>query len=66
LAGYSGTYTGMFNNDADDPSFGITSPIVLDPDSGHLLDTIPVPTSDLVTSFSSKSGGRSTCRPMAR
>ena len=59
-AGYSGTYPQAFNNDADDGSFGITSPIFLDeldPWSGHLLDTIPVPTSDLVTSFSSKSEG---------
>jgi hypothetical protein len=59
-AGYSGAYPQAFNNDADDGSFGITSPIVLDeldPVSGHLLDTIPVPTSDLVTSFSSKSEG---------
>ena len=59
-AGYSGAYPQSFNNDADDGSFGITSPIILDelnPLSGHLLDTIPVPTSDLVTSFSSKSEG---------
>jgi hypothetical protein len=59
-AGFSGTFPGVFNNDADDASFGITSPIVLDeldPFSGHLLDTIPVPTNDLVTSFSSKSEG---------
>jgi hypothetical protein len=59
-AGYNGTYPQVFNNDADDGSFGITSPIFLDeldPYSGHLLDTIPVPTSDLVTSFSSKSEG---------
>ncbi len=59
-AGYDGSYPQSFNNDADDPSFGITSPIFLDeldPYSGRLLDTIPVPTSDLVTSFSSKSEG---------
>jgi len=59
-AGYSGTFPQVFNNDAEDGSFGITSPVVLDeldPDSGHLLDTVPVPTSDLVTSFSSKSEG---------
>ena len=59
-AGYDGTYPQVFNNDADDGSFGITSPIILDeldPYSGHLLDKIPVPTSDLVTSFSSKSEG---------
>jgi len=60
VAGFDGTYPGVFNNDADDGSFGITSPIALeelDPFSGRLLDTIQVPTSDLVTSFSSKSEG---------
>jgi hypothetical protein len=59
-AGYDGTYPQVFNNDADDGSFGITSPIILDeldPYSGHVLDTIPVPTNNLVTSFSSKSEG---------
>ena len=59
-AGYDGSYPQVFNNDADDGSFGITSPIILDeldPYDGHLLDTIPVPTRDLVTSFSSKSEG---------
>ncbi len=59
-AGYDGSFPQAFNNDADDGSFGITSPIILDeldPYSGHLLDAIPVPTSDLVTSFSSKSEG---------
>ena len=57
-AGFDGTYPQVFNNDAVDGSFGITSPIVLDeldPYSGRLLDTVPVPTSNLVTSFSSKS-----------
>jgi hypothetical protein len=59
-AGYDGTYPQVFNNDADDGSFGITSPILLDelgPFTGRVLSTIPVPTSDLVTSFSSKSEG---------
>ena len=59
-AGYGGGYPQVFNNDAEDGSFGITSPIVLDeldPYSGHLQDKVPVPTSDLVTSFSSKSEG---------
>ncbi len=58
-AGYSGSYPQAFNNDADDGSFGITSPIFLDEldPNGRLLDTIAVPTSDLVTSFSSKSEG---------
>ena len=56
----------MFNNDASDGSFGVTSPIFLDqitPD-GHLINTLPVPDGDgpfgakadhMVTSFSSKS-----------
>ncbi len=51
-------YPEVFNNDAADESFGIASPIYLDqvdPNTGHLISTIPVPTSDLVTSFSSKS-----------
>src|ERR1700722_24936 len=53
-----GTYPVVFNNDAVDGSFGVTAPIYLDqvnPFSGHLVNTIAVPTSDLVTSFSSKS-----------
>ena len=48
----------MFNNDLADSHFGITSPIYLDqvdPNSGHLISTLAVPTSDVVTSFSSKS-----------
>jgi hypothetical protein len=61
-----GTYPGVFNNDASDGSFGITSPIFLDqitPD-GHLINTLRVPDGDgpfganashVVTSFSSKS-----------
>jgi len=61
-----GTYPGVFNNDASDGSFGITSPIFLDqitPD-GHLVNTLRVPdgtgffgtkSNHIVTSFSSKS-----------
>jgi len=52
------TYPQVFNNDEADSHFGITSPIYLDqvdPDTGHLINTIPVPTSGVVTSFSSKS-----------
>ncbi len=61
-----GTYPGVFNNDASDGSFGITSPIFIDqitPD-GHLVNTLRVPDGDgpfgpqashVVTSFSSKS-----------
>ncbi|MGD0198266.1 MAG: hypothetical protein ABSC56_10235 [Solirubrobacteraceae bacterium] len=57
-ANTDGTYPQVFNNDEADGSFGITSPIFLDqvdPNSGRLLNTITVPTSDVVTSFSSKS-----------
>jgi hypothetical protein len=62
----NGTYPGVFNNDASDGSFGITSPIFLDqitPD-GHLINTLHVPdgtglggsnANKIVTSFSSKS-----------
>jgi hypothetical protein len=54
----NGAYPQVFNNDEVDSHFGITSPIYLDqvnPDTGHLINTIPVPTSGAVTSFSSKS-----------
>lgn len=47
----------VWNNDGPDGSFGVTSPIFLDnitPD-GKLLDTLQVPSTLLVTSFSSKS-----------
>jgi hypothetical protein len=47
----------VWNNSNSDGSFGITSPIFLDnisPD-GDLLGTLPVPTEQMVTSFSSKS-----------
>ena len=52
-----GTYPFVFNNDAVDSSFGITSPAYLyDMDRhGSPMRTIPIPTSDFVTSFSSKS-----------
>ena len=52
-----GTYPTVFDNDTVDGSFGITSPIFLDniTTNGKLLDTLPVPTELLVTSFSSKS-----------
>ncbi len=52
-----GPYPTVFNNDGPDGSFGITSPIFLDditPD-GHLIGTLPIPSSQIVTSFSSKS-----------
>jgi hypothetical protein len=52
-----GTYPYVFNNDVADGNFGITSPIFLDQltTNGTLLSTFAVPTSVLVTSFSSKS-----------
>jgi hypothetical protein len=52
-----GTYPGVFNNDAADASFGITSPIVLDSltTDGFRLGSLPIPSDQIVTSFSSKS-----------
>jgi hypothetical protein len=52
-----GTYPTVFNNDGPDGSFGVTSPIFLDNLStkGELLGTLAVPSTMLVTSFSSKS-----------
>jgi hypothetical protein len=52
-----GTYPTVFNNDGADGSFGITSPIFLDniTTDGWLLDTLPIPSDQIVTSFSSKS-----------
>jgi hypothetical protein len=63
VASSNGSYPGVWNNDAVDPSFGVTSPVWLDQvtPSGRLISTLPVPagsgrTADhLVTSFSSKS-----------
>lgn len=47
----------VWNNDGPDGSFGVTSPIFLDniTTGGKLLDTLAIPTDQLVTSFSSKS-----------
>ena len=47
----------VFNNANSDGSFGITSPIFLDNISseGNLLGTLPIPSDQIVTSFSSKS-----------
>jgi hypothetical protein len=47
----------VWNNSASDGSFGVTSPIFLDNLStdGQLLDTLPIPFDQMVTSFSSKS-----------
>src|SRR5579863_4125236 len=52
-----GTYPTVFNNDAPDGSFGITSPIFLDDitTDGRLIGTLPIPSNQIVTSFSSKS-----------
>jgi hypothetical protein len=52
-----GTYPTVFNNDTADGSFGITSPIFLDniTTDGHRLGTLPIPSDQIVTSFSSKS-----------
>ncbi len=53
----NGTYPYVFNNDTVDGSFGVTSPIYLDELTswGQVFGRIPVPTRDMVTSFSSKS-----------
>jgi hypothetical protein len=54
-----GTYPQVFNNVTVDPAFGVTSPISLQeitPD-GRAVGSVAVPSSDLVTSFSSKSEG---------
>ena len=47
----------VWNNSGSDGSFGISSPIFLDniTKEGHLLGTLPVPSDQIVTSFSSKS-----------
>ena len=47
----------VWNNSGSDGSFGITSPIFLDnlTAEGELRGTLPVPTDQMVTSFSSKS-----------
>src|SRR5580704_8349520 len=47
----------VWNNSGSDGSFGVSSPIFLDnlTTDGHLLDTLPIPTDRIVTSFSSKS-----------
>jgi hypothetical protein len=52
-----GTFPTVFNNAAADGEFGITSPIFLDnlTTDGRLLDTLAIPTDQIVTSFSSKS-----------
>ena len=57
-ANANGTYPNVWTNDAVDGSFGITSPIFLDqlnPTTGAVLSTLPIPTDMVTTSFSSKS-----------
>jgi hypothetical protein len=56
-AEYDGAYPYVFNNDSIDGSFGVTSPIDLNQitRSGTAVSSMQVPTSDMVTSFSSKS-----------
>jgi hypothetical protein len=70
VASADGTYPSVFNNGASsgiypapfvnanpDGHFGITSPIFLDnlTTDGQRIDTLPIPTNQIVTSFSSKS-----------
>ena len=47
----------VWNNANSDGSFGVSSPIFLDnlSSDGRLLGTLPIPTNQIVTSFSSKS-----------
>jgi hypothetical protein len=47
----------VWNNANSDPSFGVTSPIFLDylTTDGWPMGTLPIPTDQIVTSFSSKS-----------
>ena len=53
----NGTYPNVFKNDTVDGSFGVTSPIALEDvtTAGSLVKTLNIPTTSLVTSFSSKS-----------
>src|ERR1700733_2159313 len=57
VATNNGTYPNVFLNAQADGSFGVTSPIFLDQitTDGIVINTLPVPTSIVVTSFSSKS-----------
>jgi hypothetical protein len=52
------TYPHVWTNDTADGSFGVTSAIHLtdiEPNSGHVFNSVSVPTHQVVTSFSSKS-----------
>ncbi len=59
VAVVNGTYPTVFENDGSnaDPSFAVSSPIFLDniDSNGHLLDTLPIPVDQIMTSFESKS-----------
>lgn len=57
VASADGTFPNVFNNSATDGHFGITSPIFLDDitTDGHRIDSLAIPTDQIVTSFSSKS-----------
>ena len=58
LAVADGNYVDVWNNASVDGSFGVTSPIkltVINPNSGTVFNTVAVPTTQVVTSFSSKS-----------
>ncbi|HUO34763.1 MAG TPA: hypothetical protein VMU43_07210 [Candidatus Acidoferrum sp.] len=52
-----GTYPTVFENDSSDGSFAVSAPIFLDDitTDGHWLQTLPVPSDQIVTSFESKS-----------
>ncbi len=57
-ANANGTYPNVFSNATVDGSFGITSPIYLDqinPSTGVVVNTLPIPPDMVTTSFSSKS-----------
>jgi hypothetical protein len=57
VATADGTYPTVFNNDESDPNFAVSSPIFLDNITtfGSRLGTLAIPSSQIVTSFSSKS-----------
>lgn len=52
-----GTYPTVFENDSSDGSFSVSAPIFLDniTTGGLWLQTLPVPSNEIVTSFESKS-----------
>jgi hypothetical protein len=58
LAVSGNNYVTVWNNDKPDGSFGVTSPITLtdiEPNSGHVFNSMTVPPDQVVTSFPSKS-----------